>query len=64
MRRLTIFMGVRRLGTLDLGSDGSLTLTYDEAWLEGADAFPLSLSLPLRQRKVLRTAGPLQGQLK
>lgn len=32
-------------------ADGDLALTYDRSWQERADAFPVSLSMPLSQRE-------------
>lgn len=36
------------VGQVDVASDGSLSLRYEDRWLQTAGAFPLSVTMPLR----------------
>ncbi|TQM90359.1 type II toxin-antitoxin system HipA family toxin [Roseinatronobacter monicus] len=36
------------VGQVDVAADGSLSLRYEELWLQTAGAFPLSVTMPLR----------------
>lgn len=45
--QLTVLLAGRAVGQLVRGAGRKLTLRYDEAWRDAADAYPLSLSLPL-----------------
>lgn len=50
MRELTVLLGSRRAGRVTYAND-RLAFAYDEAWREDADAYPLSLSMPLATRE-------------
>jgi len=43
---ITLLAG-REIGRIRRGAQGRLTFTYDPAWREAEDAYPLSLSMPL-----------------
>jgi serine/threonine-protein kinase HipA len=47
---LMIVIDGRRAGAVTEGTDGRLTLTYDDAWRASAAATPVSLSMPLARR--------------
>lgn len=47
MPELVIWMGDRRVGTLDGTDRQRLQLTYDETWADDPTATPVSLSMPL-----------------
>ncbi|HET8662530.1 MAG TPA: type II toxin-antitoxin system HipA family toxin [Micromonosporaceae bacterium] len=47
---LIVLIYGRRAGTVTQGSDGRLTLTYDEMWQSSSTATPVSLSMPLARR--------------
>lgn len=46
---LRVYLNNRRVGTLALEASGAIRFTYHEDWLEWERAFPVSLSLPLRE---------------
>ena len=46
--QLDVRFGARRVGGLDVSDPQRMVLTYDATWLGREDAFPISLSLPLR----------------
>lgn len=48
MTELAVVANRRRLGTVTRSRGGDLSLVYDPGWLPDPDAFPLSLSMPLR----------------
>jgi serine/threonine-protein kinase HipA len=45
---LVVRYGVRTVGLVRAADTGRLSFTYDAQWLEDESAFPISLSLPLR----------------
>jgi HipA-like protein len=46
MSDLPVYYAVRKVGTIAVAEDGPL-FTYDPAWQGAADAFPVSLRMPL-----------------
>jgi serine/threonine-protein kinase HipA len=46
---LRVFMNGRPVGVLLKEPSGAITFGYHESWLEGENAIPVSLSLPLRE---------------
>lgn len=48
---LNVFLNGRLVGVLRRQSTGAIDLTYDRSWLEWDHAFPVSLSLPLREAR-------------
>ena len=46
---LTVYPNNRRVGTLAREASGAIRFTYHEDWLSWEHAFPVSLSLPLRE---------------
>ena len=50
-RSLAVLIGGRRVGVVTMGADGGFSLRYDEAWYGVETSTPLSLSMPLAQRK-------------
>jgi serine/threonine-protein kinase HipA len=48
---LVTLLGGREIGRVRAGARGKLTFTYDPAWREASDAYPLSLSMPLAAEK-------------
>ncbi len=48
-RRLQVLQNGDRVGQLTRNAEGILEFSYDAAWLESADAVPVSFSLPLRE---------------
>ncbi len=53
---LVVLLANREVGRVHQGTAGQLTFTYDEAWRSRADAYPLSLSLPLAVAEHARDA--------
>jgi serine/threonine-protein kinase HipA len=47
---LQVLMNNRRVGTLSREASGAIMFTYHDEWLAWAPAFPVSLSLPLREQ--------------
>lgn len=52
-RRLNIFLNNRLVGSLDRETSGAITFGYSPAWLDWDNALPVSLSLPLAERRYL-----------
>jgi serine/threonine-protein kinase HipA len=48
---LNVFLNGRLVGQLRRGTDGAIDFRYDEAWLAWEHAIPVSLSLPLGERR-------------
>lgn len=46
---LRVYLNNRRVGTLSRASSGAIDFSYCSDWLDWAHAFPVSLSLPLRE---------------
>lgn len=53
---LWVFHGERRVGRIDVGSTGRMAFTYDHEWVTSADAFAISVSLPLDEEQQGLTA--------
>jgi len=50
--RLTVALNGRLIGVLERGTNGAISYTYDQAWLDDEHrAIPVSLSLPLREER-------------
>ena len=45
---LNVFINNRHVGRLEKETSGAIQFRYDSSWLEWANCFPVSLSLPLR----------------
>ena len=45
---LNVFINNRQVGRLEKETSGAIQFRYDSSWLEWANCFPVSLSLPLR----------------
>lgn len=56
MTELAVVANRRRLGTVTRYRGGDLSLVYDPEWRQDPDAFPLSLSMPLRADPYPRTS--------
>ena len=50
---LNVFLNGRRVGVLRRASTGAIDFLYDQAWLTWESAFPISLSLPLRENRYI-----------
>lgn len=50
-RSLVVLVEGRRVGVVTHGAEGRLALTYDDAWRRSRHAIPLSLSMPLAERR-------------
>lgn len=50
---LNVFLNDRHVGRLTRQSNGAIDFAYDRAWLEWDHALPVSLSLPLTERRFL-----------
>jgi serine/threonine-protein kinase HipA len=48
MKRLTVYLNGKRVGSLEQDTSGLIGFRYDETWLIHPDAIPLSRSLPLQ----------------
>jgi serine/threonine-protein kinase HipA len=48
-----VYLNGRLVGRLRRESSGAIDFTYDPTWLEWSNAFPVSLSLPLREDRYL-----------
>ncbi len=46
---LNVFLNARRVGQLRRQSNGAIDFQYDPQWLSWDNAFPISLSLPMRE---------------
>ncbi len=46
---LKVYLGTAHVGNLSVGAKRQLQFQYEQAWLEYANAIPISLSLPLNQ---------------
>ena len=46
---LNVYMNGRLVGKLQRESSGAIDFTYEQSWLEWPNAFPVSVSLPLRK---------------
>jgi len=44
---LIVLLGAREIGRVHRDAKARLTFTYDGAWREADEAYPLSLSMPL-----------------
>src|SRR5215467_3577012 len=53
-RTLDVYLHTDLVGHLRQGDDGDMSFQYDESWLQGAGAVPLSHSLPLRPERFRR----------
>ena len=50
---LNVFVNSRLVGALTRASTGAIDFRYDRRWLDGEHAFPVSLSLPLREDRYI-----------
>lgn len=50
---LNVYLNARLVGRLRRETSGAIDFQYDESWLAWEDAFPVSLSLPLREDRFL-----------
>src|ERR1700712_102042 len=50
---LNVFLNGRLVGVLRRASTGAIDFLYDQAWLTWQSAFPISLSLPLREDRYI-----------
>lgn len=50
-RRLNVFLGDEKAGTLEQDAHGQIFFTYAPSWLNSAQAIPLSQSLPLEEKR-------------
>lgn len=50
---LNVFLNNRHVGRLTRQSSGAIDFAYDRSWLEWENALPVSLSLPLRERRFI-----------
>lgn len=48
---LDVYHGARRAGRLEKAASGAITFRYDGGYVDENDAVPVSLSLPLRERR-------------
>lgn len=48
---LGVWLGGNHVGRLSRESAGAIFFQYDESWISQADAFPVSLSLPLQEQR-------------
>ena len=46
---LNVFLNARLVGRLTKEPSGAIDFTYDPSWLDWANTFPISLSMPLRE---------------
>lgn len=53
MKRLSVYLNGEPVGLLEQDDSGLLSFSYSSAWLERADAIPLSRSLPLQPEAFL-----------
>jgi len=53
---LNVFMNDRHVGLLRRASSGAVDFAYDRIWLDWPGAFPVSLSLPLREDRYVGAA--------
>ena len=53
---LNIFMNGQSVGQLAKKADGAISFSYATQWLERSNAFPVSLSLPLRATRFTANA--------
>ena len=47
---LSVFLNSRLVGQLRRETSGAISFQYDEAWIQWPSAFPVSLSLPIREQ--------------
>ncbi len=50
---LNVFLNNRHVGQLTKSSSGAIDFAYDTTWLDWENAFPISLSLPLRPERYI-----------
>lgn len=50
---LNVYLNARLVGRLQRETSGAIDFQYDESWLAWEDAFPVSISLPLREDRYL-----------
>jgi serine/threonine-protein kinase HipA len=51
MTELVVLLGGKEIGRVHNDARGRLTFVYDDAWRQAADAYPLSLSMPLAAKE-------------
>lgn len=56
MSRLQVWWARRLVGSVELESNERMGFVYSPEWLEAGDAFPISLSMPLRPERYLEAA--------
>jgi serine/threonine-protein kinase HipA len=50
---LSVYLNGRLIGKLQRESSGAIDFTYAQSWLEWGNAFPVSISLPLREDRYI-----------
>jgi serine/threonine-protein kinase HipA len=50
---LNVYLNGRLVGKLQRESSGAIDFTYEQSWLEWRNAFPVSVSLPLREDRYI-----------
>jgi len=53
---LNVYLNGRLVGKLRRESSGAIDFTYEQSWLEWPNAFPVSVSLPLREDRYIGAA--------